>query len=97
MYTDNEKPNYNNRISVLLAGFPENTKLNHVENYLDSISGDREYTTIKKNNKKFRGFAFIHFDSKEEAEQFICKELRFEGKLLDYKLSESHNEYLQNC
>ena len=95
--TGNDNPCCDEKISVLLTGFPENTKLENVENYLIQINNGRQYTIIKKNRSKFRGFVFIHYDSREEAENFISKELRFEGKLLDYKLTVNHNDYLQDC
>lgn len=97
--SDNPSENLESRgkYSVLIAGFPIGTKLQIIQDYMDEISNGKTYSIIQRSNKKFRGFSFIHFTDKREAEEFCEREIRFNGKLLDYKLSVNQDDYIKDC
>ena len=76
------------KIKVLIAGFPPDTTKQKADLCMEAISEDKEYSLILRNKKKFRGFAFILFQNKEEADEFLEKEHKFENTILDCRFAD---------
>lgn len=85
------------KISIFLGGFPYQTSASDAEEYILSLSDSIAYTIITRCKNLFRGFAFIHFDKYEDAENFIKKEYYYKDKLLDCSISKDHNSYIRDC
>ena len=83
-------------ISVLVAGFPKETKRQDVMNYVSEIAPFYRSTIIKSHKNTFRGFQFIHFKSMKDAKNFVGKNYYFEGKQLDCKVSINHDDFTCN-
>ena len=94
---NNSFDTHDNRLKVLVAGFPPDTTKHTADICMETISEGREYSLILRNKKKFRGFAFILFDEKAEAEQFIEREHRMGKKILDCKIAKNHDDYINEC
>lgn len=88
--------NYSAKPTVFIGGLPKSRHIKQVDDYIKTLSGNREYNVIVDARKKLRGFAFIMFDTIEEAQDFVKKEHWYQGKLLDCKLSLDHNDYIKS-
>lgn len=94
---NNSFDTHDNRLKVLVAGFPPDTTKHTADICMETISEGREYSLILRNKKKFRGFAFILFDDKAEAEKFIEREHKMDKKILDCKIAKNHDDYINEC
>ena len=81
------------RISVLIAGFPLQTTITEVKDFLKKIAPKQKSTPIKGPKNTFRGFLFIHFKTMKVAEKFTAKNHYFGDRQLDCKISINHNDF----
>ena len=85
---------YHDKISVLVAGFPKEHDSEAIRVFIESISPSKHYKQIKKNINQFKGLVFVYFETKEEAEDFCSKEYRYQGKLVDCKISKNQEDFI---
>ena len=86
------------RIKVLLAGFPTNNLDKQlIIDWLKDICDGNEFLLKFRNKLFFRGFAFIMFDRREEADVFCKKEYYYEDKLLDVRVADANGDHINEC
>ena len=80
-------------ISVLIAGFPPETAIKDVRDFLLKIAFNQKSTVIRGPKNSFRGFLFVHFKQMKSAQNFADKSYYFGDKQLDCKISINHNDF----
>lgn len=89
-----KKNNHYGKPTIFVGGIPKNSDIEHVNSYLDTIVGNGMHNIITDSKDRLRGFAFIIFETKKEADQFLTKQYIYEGKVLDCKSSLDHEDYI---
>ena len=84
------------QISVLIRGFPPNTDLEEIRQYLDSICQDGTFKMSKK-KCQFHGYAFLYFKEFEVASEFSKKKFYFKNTLLECKFPVDRDRYIKQC
>lgn len=94
--TKNEKPITNDEVTVLIRGFPPNTDLQKIREYLNSIC---EEGTFKLSKKKcqFHGYAFVYFQTIEQAQAFSKKKFHYDNLLLECKFPVDRVKHIKQC
>lgn len=88
--------NFASKPTVFVGGLPKCREVESVDHFMKSIASKGIHNIIIDAKKKLRGFAFITFETMKEAQDFLKKEHRYEGKLLDCKMSLEHNDYISS-
>lgn len=88
--------NISGQISVLIRGFPPNTDLEEIRQYLTSICQDGTFKMSKK-KCQFHGYAFLYFKEFEEAREFSKKKFYFKTTLLECKFPVDRDRYIKQC
>lgn len=86
-----------NQISVLLAGFPTDANTADVDIFMKKIAPNKKCSIIKRKKytlEDFRGFVFVHFENIKEAETFNKKKHFYNDMLLDCKLLNNHDNFI---
>lgn len=80
--------------TIFIGGLPKDLDLKAANAFMKSMVGNRNYNIITDSKCKLRGFAFVTFNSEEEANLFLQKEHRYKNKVLDCKFSLEHDDYI---
>jgi len=87
------------KVSVLMNNLPRDVEISAIEKKLALIIPDTNFRVVsKKKNKpncRSRGFAFIYFDTKQQAEQFLSKDYYYDGQFLNCKIIEKDDLYIK--
>lgn len=83
-------------VTVFMGGFPKTTDVVLIEQYLATICSDNECVAITDQNNKSRGFAFVTFNTIEEANEFVKKKFAYNGKTLDIRLSLDSKDFISS-
>lgn len=102
-YDTNEKSRKNeksylyneNQVSVLVAGFPKESLLSEIRDFISEVSKRKKFTVLKGKKNKFRGLVFVHFTDIEEANEFVKKSLFYGDTLQDIKVALDHDDYIE--
>lgn len=79
---------------VFIGGIPKDCDISDANNFLQSICGTSPFNLITDNKNRPRGFAFVSFYNKDDAEKFLSKPHSYNGKELDCKSSLEQSAYV---
>lgn len=73
--------------TVFVGGFPKGATQASIQQFLYQINATGHVNLVHDVNGRSRGFAFITFQTMQEAQEFAQKEIFYDGKILDCKVS----------
>lgn len=98
-YSSNTKPPQSHireltKATVFVGGFPKTANTLIIQQYVEKICKHSEFMLVTDSKNRSRGYVFITFNSKEEANRFVRQEHMFEKKSLDCKISLNHESFI---
>lgn len=89
--------NHTGKFTVFVGGIPKSVDFNLAYSFMKTHIKKGNINIITDSKLKCRGFAFVTFDTLDDAHIFLDKEIKFNDKNLDCKLSMDHNDYIATC
>ena len=91
---------YYDKISVIMANFPGKPQVAQIEDFVkEIIPGNKTsfkiITKLKKSEKVFSGYLFIHFSDLEEADKFCNQDYYFQEKRIDCRVLDNHSSFME--
>lgn len=90
-------PNHNfmSGITVIVTGFNHLANTEEVEAFMNSVCENHNYDIKVNNDKCFRGFVYILFDTEHEAAKFMKQDIYYDRKLLNMRISKDYDVFIE--
>ena len=85
------------KFTVFVGGIPKDGDPEHAKEFIRSLAPTAKFDSMCDSKKRLKGFVFIEFKSQQEVDLFLSCPHTYDGKLLNCKVSQDHNDFIADC
>jgi hypothetical protein len=85
------------KFTVFVGGIPKESDPFKAKEFIRSLAPTAKFDLMCDSKNRLKGFVFIEFKSQHDMDTFLSKSHSYDGKLLNCKISQDHNDFIADC